>query len=363
MPLLLTVAAQALFGTAVARFAPTWAAVLCAVLGWLALARRARTIWSDPPRPRWATLLFDFPLFAHFGASFGGLVFFPVALGVLALWPALGPTASSAAALAYAFSFVLSVYALSIGRRRVKVREVTVPIPGLPRAFDGYRIVQLSDLHIGSVDRLERGLAWAHLANATKPDLAVVTGDLVTSGTHYYDDAAEVVAALRARDGTLAILGNHDQWDARRLSRALEGRGVPVLANQSHVVERSGAALVVAGLDDSYGGQPDLDRALADCPAHAPVVLLSHYPSFFAPAAERGVALVLAGHTHGGQIGVPFLSDRLNFARLTGQASRGLTRLGQSHLYVSAGLGTSGPPLRLGVSPEIVVLVLRVALV
>ncbi len=361
MPLALTAAAQALFGAAVARFAPPWLAIACALLGWLLLARRARTIWSDPPRPRWLTRLVDFPLFAHFGASFGGLAFLPFALALVLLWPWPGPRSllTESAALAYAVALLVSVYALSIGRHRVKLREISVTIPELDAEFDGYRIVQLSDLHIGSVDRLERGLGWARTANALSPDLAVVTGDLVTSGTHYYDDAAEVVGALRARDGTLAILGNHDQWDSPRLTRALESRGVPVLGNRCRIIERGGKKLAIAGLDDSYGGQPDLDLALSACPADAPVILLSHYPSFFAEAAARGVALVLAGHTHGGQIGVPFFSDRLNFARLTGQAPRGLTRLGQSQLYVSAGLGTSGPPLRLGVRAEIVVLVLR----
>jgi predicted MPP superfamily phosphohydrolase len=90
-----------------------------------------------------------------------------------------------------------------------------------------------------------------------------------------------------------------------------------------------------------------------------PTILLAHYPSAFAGAAARDVELTLSGHTHGGQIGVPFLAQRLNFARLFGQASQGLQTSGKSQLYVNAGLGTSGPPLRLGIPPEIALIVLR----
>lgn len=345
-----------MFAGALAAFLPWWLAVAGACAAWFALARRARTIWSDPPRPRWRVLLFDEPVFLHFGASLFGLFALPPAL---VAWWWLRPPPTELLFAIYAGGLGLSAYALWVRRRRVRVRTIHVPIAGLPSVFDGYRIVQLSDLHIGSLDRLERGLGWARRANGLGADLAVVTGDLVTSGTVYYADAAEVVAALSAPDGTLAVLGNHDQWNPPALVRELEQRGVQVLRNTSRRVERGGSALLVAGLDDAYGGHPDLDQALAGKPSGAPTVLLAHYPTFFQAAVQRGVELTLAGHTHGGQIGVPFFADRLNFARLSGQASRGLRTRGKSHLYVNAGLGTSGPPLRLGVPPEIALIVLR----
>jgi hypothetical protein len=236
---------------------------------------------------------------------------------------------------------------------------VEAPIAGLSPAFDGYRIAHLSDLHIGSIDRLERGLEWAGRANALSPDLAVVTGDFVSSGTAYYRDAAAVVGVLQATDGTVAVLGNHDQWNAPHLIDLLQQQGVRVLCNQSIVLRRDGARLTLAGLDDEYAGRSDLELTLAERESGVPTVLLAHYPSIFPRAADSGVELTLSGHTHGGQIGVPFLAERLNLARLSGQASRGLHRRGKSLIHVSAGLGTSGPPLRLGIPPEITLVVLR----
>jgi predicted MPP superfamily phosphohydrolase len=118
-------------------------------------------------------------------------------------------------------------------------------------------------------------------------------------------------------------------------------------------IRRADATLSVAGLGDWYTGSDDLDATLGACSPGSPTVLLSHYPRFFEHAADRGVALVLSGHTHGGQLGLPGMADRVNVATLTGQRARGLYRRGESRLYVSAGLGTTGPPMRLGISPEI----------
>jgi len=116
---------------------------------------------------------------------------------------------------------------------------------------------------------------------------------------------------------------------------------------------------VVAGLDDWSTDRDDIDRALAERPAGAPTVLLSHYPDFFDEAARRNVDLVLSGHTHGGQIGLPFAARRVTLSRLARQHAPGLHERGRSRLYVHAGLGTTGPPIRVGVAPEIAVFVLR----
>jgi hypothetical protein len=237
--------------------------------------------------------------------------------------------------------------------------DMDVPITGLDPALDGYRIVQLSDLHIGSHDSRERGLDWARRASRVGADLCVVTGDLVTSGSAFYEDAADVIGALAAPDGVCVVMGNHDQWDEESFVRAIRARGATVLRNESITIRRGGATLSVAGLGDWYTGNDDLAATLASCSPGSPIVLLAHYPQFFEPAAERGVALVLSGHTHGGQIGVPGFVDRFNIATFTGQPGRGLRRCGASHLYVHAGLGTTGPPMRLGIPPEIATITLR----
>ncbi len=336
---------------------PWPAAVVAGVLAFGAFCWRVRWLGPDWQRPLWHTRLIDEPLFAHWGA---GLIAFP--LWLIALGPAIALEleAPAIALAAYGAGMLLAGWGVWGLRRRVRLRTIEVAIPGLPPVFDGYRIAQLSDLHIGSFDRKPRGLAWVRQANAAGADLIAVTGDLVTSGTSFYQDVADLLGELRAPDGVFVVLGNHDQWDDARLADAIVARGPTVLRNEWRRIEREGAFFVLAGIDDRYTGKDDLARTLADRPA-APTVLLAHYPQFFEPAAERGVELVLSGHTHGGQIGLPLLGDRVNLARLGRQRPRGLFRLGASQLYVSAGLGTTGPPLRLGIAPEIAVLVLRAA--
>jgi hypothetical protein len=266
---------------------------------------------------------------------------------------------SEVALLAYALGFLASAWGTWGERRRLRVYTLELPVRGLDPALDGLRVAHLSDLHIGGFDSISQGRRWVERANALRPDIVAVTGDLVTSGTHWYDDAAEVIGRLRGRHGVFVSLGNHDQWDPEQLVGALAQTGVRVLRNEWQLVGRGGAAIVVAGLDDRYAKRDDMEQTLDGRPVGVPTVLLAHYPESFAAAAEREVALVLSGHTHGGQIGVPIFAERWHLGTLSGQASRGLYRRGGCTLYVSGGLGTTGPPLRLGIPPEIALFILR----
>ncbi len=351
----LTAAAHVTPTLALAAVVPWLWALAAGVVVWVLVALRLHQIAHDLPKPPWVTRLVDEPMFVHWGASLFGSVFLVLALPALVL----GVGVPLLAAVCYGAGLVTAGWSVWLRRRFVRLNRFEVELEGLPDAFDGYRIAQLSDLHIGSFDRRARGLEWAALANATKPDLALVTGDLVTAGTAFYEDAAAVVGALEAKDGVLASMGNHDQWDEPKLIAALEARGVRVLANRWHAIERGGARIVVAGLADHYTSKDDLNATLADRPEGAVTLLMSHYPDFFPRAAERGVELTLSGHTHGGQLGIPGLARRYNIASLTGKHSQGLFRKGASALYVNAGLGTTGPPLRLGIAPEIAVITLR----
>jgi hypothetical protein len=360
----LLAAALAVPVVAAATLVPPVAAVLGGVVVFFVFARVARRVMRDLPRPRWQVRCVDEPVFWLWGAGVISLGLVLPALGLGAGWAALRSEPAfelwpGVVRVVVGASLVISGWAVWGRRRLVKLRNIDVGIAELPPELDGYRIVQLSDLHIGSFDDKARGLEWVRRANAEHADLAVVTGDLVTAGTAYYDAASDVVAELRAKDGVLVIFGNHDQWDNAKFTRALQARGVTVLKNEWRVFERGAAKLCVAGLDDAYTSRSDLELTLAGRPAAAPTVLLSHYPEFFEPAASLGVDLVLAGHTHGGQFAVPFASRRLNLAALSRQRGRGLFRERGSQLYVNAGLGTTGPPLRLGVAPEIAVLRLR----
>ena len=235
-------------------------------------------------------------------------------------------------------------------------------VPGLPREFDGYRVAQLSDLHIGGFTPRRWGEAWARRSNAAAPDLVVVTGDMVSSGVDFHADIAHVIGALRAEDGIYVSMGNHDYFgDGEPLVSLLRAQGAVVLRNQGRTVTRGDASLFVAGVDDTWTRRADLALTLSDRAPGACTVLLAHDPDLFPAAAEHGANLVLSGHTHGGQVALPFFSKWVSLGKLAHRFHLGLYREGDATLYVHPGLGTTGPPIRLGVAPEVAVFTLRAA--
>lgn len=264
----------------------------------------------------------------------------------------------TACELGLASSAAIAGYGVLIRRRWVRRRRLEATIPGLPPALDGYRIAHLSDLHIGSIDRREEALAWVRATNALGPDLVAITGDVLTTGSDYHDDVVEVLAELRARDGVFGCLGNHDYYDEGALVSKLAAREVRFLRNEGVTLEREGARLHVAGVEDMWRGHPDLAAALAGRQG-APTVLLAHNPDYFPKAVQAGVALTLSGHTHAGQLAVPFLVSKATLSHLVTRWPAGLFREGDSQIFVHAGLGTTGPAIRLGAAPELVEIVLR----
>jgi predicted MPP superfamily phosphohydrolase len=359
--------ANAVFALALSRYLPVLGALGAGALLYFLTLRRFIAQMRDEPRARWITRCFDEPLFVHFGASTLALLLSPLcALLALALGAWRGSVGSVgleywrlSEGYVYALGLLPSVWAIWIERRFVRIRRMDVAIAGLPPEFEGYRIAQLSDLHVGSFDPKSRALEWVAMCNALEPDLVAVTGDLVTSGRGFYHDVAEALAALRAKDGVFVSMGNHDQWNNDELTQLVAERGPTVLRNASRVIRRGTASLNVAGVDGRRATAPEVTDTIQECLPGAPVVLLSHYPSTFRAAAAAGADLVLTGPTHGGQLGVPFLSQHLNLARLTGQPSRGWLHSGKTAMYVNAGLGTTGPPMRLAVPPEIALITLR----
>jgi predicted MPP superfamily phosphohydrolase len=244
------------------------------------------------------------------------------------------------------------------------VRRVEVDLPDLPQALDGYRIVQISDVHIGSI--LRRGFArrLVERCNALQADALAITGDLVDGRVHHLADEVAPLSELRARDGVFFVTGNHDHYSgADAWSEHLASLGIVPLRNRQHRIERGGSALLLAGVDDlssrrartSRGGF-DLDAALAGWDGVEPLVLLAHDPRTFDLARHRGVHLQLSGHTHDGQLW-PFRY----MVRLQTRWLAGLYHVGRSALYVSRGTGFWGPPMRILAPAEITELVLRPA--
>jgi predicted MPP superfamily phosphohydrolase len=241
-------------------------------------------------------------------------------------------------------------------RRRPAVREVKVPIDGLPDALDGFSIVQISDLHVGVT--IQRGFVQkvVDTANRLQPDVIAVTGDSVDGRVEELRPHIEPMAALRARHGVFAVTGNHeyysgaDPWIAefRRL-------GMRVLLNEHTLLQHGDARLLLAGITDFTGGhfdpahRSDPARALAGAPQEVrPRVLLAHQPRSADAAEQAGFDLQLSGHTHGGQ----FLPWRW-FVPLQQPYTAGLHRHGPMWIYISRGTGYWGPPKRLGAPSEI----------
>jgi predicted MPP superfamily phosphohydrolase len=320
-----------------------------------------RLVVLDAPRPRLVAQVLERLYLAHWSAAF--LTLFPLvpAALVAAIMAALGTAhAGFFAPLAFAVHAPLLVAGL-VGTAlamRFRVDRSVLAHAAVPRAFHGYRIAHLSDLHVGTWTT-ELAESWVRSTNALEADLVVVTGDLVTSGDRWLERIAEVVGSMRAKDGVLVCLGNHDWFaDGERLTELLRARGVRVLRNESVAFERGGERLVVAGVDDTWTGRANLDEALAT--EHGlPQILLAHDPDLFRAAVVKGVPITLSGHTHGGQVGLPFFPRLLNVSMLAHDYHLGLYRRDESLLYVSPGLGTSGPPVRLGVPAAIVLHELR----
>lgn len=320
----------------------------------------------DRRRPRWLTELVDRPLYCHWGAGAIGTPLFFVAALVLAAVRGFEPgvlrgvSVPEVAAGSYAAGLVLSGWAIWVRARWPRVRRYELRVSGLASSLEGFRIVHLSDLHLGNFAPRSWGRAWVEMANQLGADAIAVTGDLVVSGTDFYPDVADVLSGLRARHGVFVCLGNHDQWDEPKLVAELEARELRVLKNTGREVQHDGECIFFAGIDDLYTRKGDLD-AVMGLRGRAPMVLLAHYPNVGEDGARQGAEVSLSGHTHGGQIGVPFLGRWINVATLSGQHGAAAFDCGAGTLVVSAGLGTTGPPMRIGVPPEIGLVVLRAA--
>jgi predicted MPP superfamily phosphohydrolase len=238
-----------------------------------------------------------------------------------------------------------------------------VAIRGLDPRHDGVRIAQLSDIHVGNLTPAAHIRAAIDAANAAEPDLIVLTGDYVCWRRHEAELAGYQLEGLRA-PRVLAVLGNHDYFThGAGVRAALERNGYEVLRNRTTVADVRGAPLAVVGVDDPVTRHDDLDAAFAGAPADVTKVVLCHSPDRGPDLAARGAALVLSGHTHGGQIYVRGITDRimkkigLRYRRGRYDLSDGAT------LYVTPGVGFSGVTRRVGegTDAEVAVLTLRAA--
>lgn len=323
---------------------------------------RARNMMNDSHRPWMQTFLVDVPYFAHWSACIYCLI--PSILYMLVA-PLVSRIELGFFLWCYVSGLVVCGYGVTARRWFFITRRVDIPVRGLDKDLDGYTIVHLSDMHIGAMTPKWWGQRWIDRANGESADAVVVTGDMVTSGTAFHDDIAELVGNLRAKDGVFVSMGNHDYFgEGEPLIGLLIAKGARVLRNEGLVIDRTadrgaGARFFLSAIDDTWTKRANLDRALEARPDGMSTVLLAHDPDRFPQAAKKGVDLVLSGHTHGGQIAVPFIARHINASKLAHHYHLGVYKDGDATLYVHPGLGTTGPPIRLGVAPAIVVLRLR----
>jgi predicted MPP superfamily phosphohydrolase len=250
-------------------------------------------------------------------------------------------------------------YGLSRAMADPVVRRVPVQIYGLDPRLAGFRIAMFSDAHLGAIRRKPAMEKLVDTVNGTEPDMVAVLGDLIDGSVADLGGDVAPMAGLLSPQGSFFVTGNHEYYSGvQEWVDYLPDLGVRVLSNERLTIERDGAALDLAGVTDitgeGYDDSPDYEAALAGRRADRPVVLLCHQPVNVDKAVEYGVDLQLSGHTHGGQLW-PF---HYLIAAQQGAVS-GLSRIEDTQLYVTAGAGFWGPPMRVGADPEVVVIELH----
>jgi uncharacterized protein len=275
----------------------------------------------------------------------------------------IGLTAAAAGAVLAADSVLLEPNRPRIVRREILLRR-------WPPHLEGFTIALLSDFHYDpyfSAHPLHKAIG---MVNALQPDLIVLTGDFVSLPLFTKNDEESAFAAepcsdllrqMQARHGLWAVMGNHDFYsDPDIVTSALQTKGIHVLANESAAIEAQGARFWLAGVNDVLGRTADIETALHDVPGDEPTILLAHEPDYADHVSRFPVDLQLSGHSHGGQVRVPFLPP-LYLPEMARKYVWGLYKIGPLTLYTNPGLGTVGLPVRFNCPPEITLLTVRCA--
>jgi len=252
--------------------------------------------------------------------------------------------------------FLITLLGFSNARRTAAVTRVDVPIAGLPPALQGFRIAQISDIHVGPTIRRDYLRRIVDAVNRLKPDMVAITGDLVDGSVRELAPHVAPLAQLASRHGSYFVTGNHEYYSgAHAWISELRRLGIRVLLNAHVVLQHDGALAVVAGVTDYSAGHFDSSHrsdpraAIAGAPAEAGIrLLLAHQPRSAGAAADAGFDLQLSGHTHGGQ----FMPWNF-FVKMQQPFVAGLHRLGRLWVYTSRGTGYWGPPKRFGAPSEI----------
>lgn len=270
------------------------------------------------------------------------------------------------------------VYAARVEPYWIEVTRLEVSIPGLPSGWDGFSLAQLSDFHLGRYVKQDQVRRAVEIANGLEPDLVILTGDFVTGAAKPSAACAEELAALDATRGVYAVLGNHDNWtNADLVAANVAAVGISVLRDDVCPIEVGDGRLWLLGIEDpgytagffghTYGDfkaawgdkRRRLAEMLEEVPLDEPRLLLVHNPDFTEMLPEGRIDLALCGHTHGGQVRVPFLGAPLVPSFFGNKYASGLVQGPKTQVYVNRGIGLIAPPVRLNCRPEVTLLRLR----
>jgi predicted MPP superfamily phosphohydrolase len=252
-------------------------------------------------------------------------------------------------------------YASQLEPGWVQVVSLNLILPRLPGAFDGFQIAQISDIHIGTWMTGARLQAVVDRINTLGPDLVAITGDFVHRHPHQHlDELVTSLGSLSASIGVLAVLGNHDHWtNAGMVREVLASARITDLSNQVHTLRRENTTLSIAGVDDYWEKQDRLDLVLDSLPDNGTAILLVHEPDYADLSAATGrFDLQLSGHSHGGQVNLPFFGPPI-LPFLGEKYPAGLYQVGNMYQYTNRGIGMTNPALRFNCRPEITLLTLH----
>jgi uncharacterized protein len=251
--------------------------------------------------------------------------------------------------------FVASAYGLLYGRLNLEVTRRRIRVARLPKAFEGFRIAQLSDIHISPFMPADEIRRCVTITNQLKPDLVVMTGDYVAWDPAAQGEVVQALAGLRAPFGVFGCLGNHESITdtEESITRLFAAQGIQILRQERASIRLGGDTLNLIGVDDSTPDVRAVQRLMMPGTVN---ILLNHNPNDFDHAVEIAFDLMLAGHTHGGQLSLEFLHRGLSLARLETPYVSGWYEKPGGQLYVNRGIGTTMIPIRVGARPEITLL-------
>lgn len=257
---------------------------------------------------------------------------------------------------------LLASYPVFIEGRLLQLNTYTIPVPGLPAAFEGLRIAHITDVHLGPLVSKAFVEKVVQLANGSHPDLTVCTGDYVheRNASRQIDTVWPILAQLKARYGVYSVLGNHDHWaDVERSLYWLDQTGQN-LHHKSVKISHNGADIWLGGAGDYYEDRLGIDAAFENVPNDQCKILLTHNPDAIDQYFRTKINLAIAGHTHGGQVRIPFIGAPVLPVH-NKKYSSGYIKSSKTNIFISRGVGWAILPVRLNCPPEVAVLHLQSA--